>query len=413
MEPSREGVAQLLTEAYRGRTKVRCTITLTADERPSDRAFRFLMCRRPAPLPMTSRNEVQVSRPNSNKPRVHSQSVSLPQTDRGSRAGMPLHPTDEKAGMSSLNAARCEAVIMWSAEREARLRSEAIAWLTVRTQGGMNALTTDDIRDFTFEGERFRLLDRQRGITKPAGLAFALSIRTVWRPEGTERPYDDAIGGDGFIRYKWRGNDPDQADNRALRAAMFAGQPLIWFWGVGTGLYQAIFPIYLVDEEPNDQQFVVATDGLQHLKLRGSPIEETLRRYLRSETLRRLHQPVFRGMIMRAYEGSCAVCSLRHSELLDAAHIVPDRHELGVAAIRNGLALCKIHHAAYDAGILGVRPDLIVQIRGDILEETDGPLLEYGLKALHGQRLRVVPNIRRERPDGDLLALRYDQFRAS
>ena len=27
-------------------------------------------------------------------------------------------------------------------------------------------------------------------------------------------------------------------------------------------------------------------------------------------------------------------------------------------AVRNGLALCKIHHAAFDANILGVRPDL-------------------------------------------------------
>jgi putative restriction endonuclease len=268
----------------------------------------------------------------------------------------------------------------------------------------MNALTTEDIKDFRFEGERFRLLDAQRGITKPATLGSALSIRTVWRPEGADRPYDDGIGADGLYRYKYRENDPDNAENRALRAAMDAHQPLIWFWGVGSALYQAIFPVYLLDEERNDQQFVVATDGLQHLKPLGSPIEETLRRYMRGETLRRLHQPVFRGMVMRAYDGSCAVCSLKHPELLDAAHIVPDRHEL---------ALCKIHHAAYDAGILGVRPDLIVQIRGDILEETDGPLLEFGLKALHGQHLRVVPKIRRERPDGNLLAVRYDQFLAS
>ena len=44
--------------------------------------------------------------------------------------------------------------------------------------------------------------------------------------------------------------------------------------------------------------------------------------------------------------------------------------------MRNGLALCKIHHAAYDSRILGVSPDLVVQIRADILDETDGPLLE-------------------------------------
>lgn len=301
---------------------------------------------------------------------------------------------------------------MWSAERDARLRAEAMAWLTVRTQDGLNALNTEEIGEFTFDGERFRLMDPQRGIRKPALLDSALSIRTVWRPRGSDRPYDDAINADGLFRYKWRGDDPNHADNRALRASMLAGRPLIWFWGVGTALYQAIFPIYLIGEEDEHQQFVVATDGLQHLSTTESPIEEVLRGYLRSETLRRLHQPVFRGMVMRAYETSCAVCALRHAELLDAAHIVPDRHELGVAAVRNGLALCKIHHAAYDVRILGVRPDLVVQIREDILKETDGPLLEHGLKALHGQPLRVVPSSRHERPDERLLTWRYERFRA-
>ena len=67
-------------------------------------------------------------------------------------------------------------------------------------------------------------MDPQRGIRKPAGFASAPSIRTVWRPSGAERPYEDAIGDDGLVRYKWRGDDPDHAENRALRAAMNAGQ---------------------------------------------------------------------------------------------------------------------------------------------------------------------------------------------
>lgn len=189
--------------------------------------------------------------------------------------------------------------------------------------------------------------------------------------------------------------------------------PLIWFWGVGVALYKPIFPIYLIDEEAAAQQFVVATDGLQHLEATGSQVEEVLRRYLRGETIRRLHQPVFRSMVMRAYQHQCCVCRLRHGALLDAAHIVEDRHELGHAAVRNGLALCKIHHAAYDAGILGVTPKLQVRIRSDILLETDGPLLEYGLKSLHGQSLRFVPKSRREAPDPDLLEIHYQRFRSA
>lgn len=303
---------------------------------------------------------------------------------------------------------------MWSLEKDARLRREAMAWLTIRSHDGADALSSDEIlNDFLFDGERFSLMDRQRGIRKPAVLGSALSIRTVWRPTGAERPYDDAVGPDGLIRYKWRGDDPDHAENRALRAAMLAEQPLIWFWGVGQAMYQPIFPMYLVGEEREQQQFVVATDGLQRLQPADSPMEEVMRRYLRTETTRRVHQPVFRGMVMRAYETQCAVCSLRHASLLDAAHIVEDGHELGIASVRNGMALCKIHHAAYDTGILGVRPDLVVEIRADILDEVDGPLLEHGIKALHGQPLRVVPRSRSERPAADLLQLHYDRFRAA
>lgn len=301
---------------------------------------------------------------------------------------------------------------MWSTEDQAALRVEAMQWLASRTDDGALPLTSEEIGEFRFRGEPMPLMDRQRGIRKPATFDAALSIRTVWRPEGAARPYDDDLGEDGLIRYKWRGDDPDHAENRALRRAMVSGVPLIWFWGVGTALYTAIYPVFLIDEERTSHQFVVATDGLQHLRPSETPMEEVLRRYARSESIRRLHQPVFRSMVMRAYDNQCAVCSLRHPVLLDAAHIVEDRHELGAAAIRNGLALCKIHHAAYDAGILGVNPDLGVEIRPDILDEVDGPLLEHGIKALHGQDLRVVPRRRNERPDHQLLTIHYERFLA-
>lgn len=302
---------------------------------------------------------------------------------------------------------------MWPEEKQQRLREAALEWLSVRTHDGLYPLTHEDIAEFGFEGERFRLMDPQRGIRKPAVFSSALSIRTVWRPTGADRPYDDEVGAHGLMVYKWRGDDPDHAENRALRAAMDATAPLIWFWGVGPGLYQVVFPVYLVGEDRSRQEFTVATDGLQHLRPTERPVEEVLRRYFLSQTVQRLHQPVFRAMVMRAYENTCAVCSLRHPVLLDAAHIVEDKHPEGIAAVTNGLALCKIHHASYDAGIVGVRPDLVIEVRSDILDEVDGPLLEHGIKGLHGQRLRMVPRSRREQPSEALLAMHYERFRAT
>ena len=171
--------------------------------------------------------------------------------------------------------------------------------------------------------------------------------------------------------------------------------------------------MYLLWEEPEQQQFVIDPDVARGLVSPGGHVDEHVRRYIVRETKQRLHQPVFRATVLRAYETRCAVCALRHSELLDAAHIVPDREEAGIAAVRNGLALCKIHHAAYDSFVLGIRPDLVVEIRADLLEEIDGPMLEHGLKGRHGQRVMVVPKVRAERPDRDLLDERYTAFRSA
>jgi len=296
---------------------------------------------------------------------------------------------------------------------DARLRREAMAWLTVRTNDGLDPISTADLLDFEISGRRFRLMDAQRGIRKPAELEAALSIRTVYRSEGATRPYEDSAGPEGLLRYKWRGSQADHPENRALRAAMVAGVPLIWFLGVGPGMYQPVFPVFLVGEEQESQQFVLDPIAAAGLVRPDSPVEDAVRRYILRETRQRVHQPVFRATVMRAYGTRCAVCALAHTQLLDAAHIIPDSHEDGVASVRNGLALCKIHHAAYDSNILGIRPDLVVQIKSDLLDEVDGPMLQHGLKERHNQRLMVLPRVRAERPGAEFLEFRYDLFRSA
>lgn len=302
----------------------------------------------------------------------------------------------------------------WSGDDfDARLRREAMAWLTIRTNDGLDPISRQDLLDFTIDGKMFRLMDPTRGIRKPRELSSALSISTTYRAPGAKRPYEDQVGSDGLLRYKWSTTDPNNMDNRGLRAAMNEGVPLIWFYGVGPSLFQPIYPVFIVGEEPDEHQFVIATEVARDLHRPDSQAEEQLRRYVVAETKRRLHQPVFRATVMRAYETRCAVCALGHSELLDAAHIVPDSHEAGIASVTNGLALCKIHHAAYDVNILGITPDQVVEIRKDLLDEIDGPMLEHGLKERHGQKLMVVPPARNERPDRELLAISYEHFRSA
>lgn len=299
---------------------------------------------------------------------------------------------------------------MLSLEDEARLRREAMAWLTIRTNDGADAISRHDLTTFTFGGRRLTLIDQGRGIRKPRDCRAALTIMTVFTQAGQDRPYDDVAGPDGLPRYKMRADARSDADNRAVRSAMEQRVPVIWLVGVAAGLFQTIFPVFVVGEEASANQFVLAYDPAQTLPIPDSPLEEVIRRYVLRETRQRLHQPVFRSMVMQAYDTTCAVCALRQGPLLDAAHIVDDADQAGVAAVRNGLALCKIHHAAYDVGILGISPNYQVLIRDDMLAEVDGPLFEHGIKGLHGEQLRMVPLRRGDRPSRELLAWRFDHF---
>ncbi|MFQ5557209.1 MAG: HNH endonuclease, partial [Acidimicrobiales bacterium] len=109
--------------------------------------------------------------------------------------------------------------------------------------------------------------------------------------------------------------------------------------------------------------------------------DEAERRFHYRLTRQRLDQATFRVKVLTAYRTTCAMCRLRHGEFLDAAHIVPHA-EQGPSTVTNGLALCKIHHAAYDRDIVGVRPDRVIRLRNDLLDETDGPMLRDGLQGL-------------------------------
>jgi len=114
--------------------------------------------------------------------------------------------------------------------------------------------------------------------------------------------------------------------------------------------------------------------------------------------------------VLRAYQQCCAICRLRYDQLLEAAHILPDGHPLGEPVIPNGLALCKLHHAAFDSYIIGVTPDLEVKVRGDVLAEIDGPMLQHGLQGFQNRRIHV-PRADNLKPHRDYLAERYDLFR--
>jgi putative restriction endonuclease len=192
---------------------------------------------------------------------------------------------------------------------------------------------------------------------------------------------------------------------------MVAARPLAYFVGVGRGLYVPRYPVWLVGEDRANPQFSVAVDEAQR-EIDLTATDLVVRDWVLRLTKSRLHQPVFRARVLRAYAESCSMCRLRHAELLDAAHILPDGHPRGDPVVPNGISLCKIHHAAFDNNILGVRPDLVIQVQPKVLAEVDGPMLRYGLQEMAGSRL-TIPRERNAQPDPERLEERYSEFQAA
>jgi putative restriction endonuclease len=117
---------------------------------------------------------------------------------------------------------------------------------------------------------------------------------------------------------------------------------------------------------------------------------------------------LFRDAVLSAYGGRC---HLPETRLLDAAHIIMDADEqLGQPIVSNGLPLTKIHHAAFDAHLIGVDPDYRIHVSDRLLDLHDGPFLELGLKGIAGT-LIDRPRRLEDLPDRDRLALRFEQFK--
>jgi putative restriction endonuclease len=298
------------------------------------------------------------------------------------------------------------------------VRLAAFAFLDEQRRAGAELLARSVLAaGFSFQGHRVPLLGPQ-GIFKPSICSLPLSITTVPAREGQHRPYDDAFGEDGLLRYRYRGPEerpePDHADNAGLRRAQRLRTPLIYFHGIVAGRYAAEYPVYIVGDDRARQTFTVTVDEHRFAAL-GNVADESAetiirRRYATRLVQHRLHQQAFRERVLDAYRRHCAVCRLKRDQLLEAAHIVGDSDERGLPTVTNGIALCSLHHAAFDAHLIAVRPDYHVEVREDVLHETDGPMLVHGLQGFNGQ-LIGLPRVEREWPDRERLEARYELFR--
>jgi hypothetical protein len=124
---------------------------------------------------------------------------------------------------------------------------------------------------------------------------------------------------------------------------------------------------------------------------------------LRERAVREIMQPIrdkrFSLLVKKAYGQRCAACGIQ-LDLIEAAHIDPVEDPISTDETQNGIALCALHHLAYDTNLMDIRADGTIAINERRREQLARMIRDEGLADFHsGLRKRILfPENHEERP---------------
>lgn len=108
---------------------------------------------------------------------------------------------------------------------------------------------------------------------------------------------------------------------------------------------------------------ILKAASIQPSSISESEIENVTgpRRKAIQSVIRTLRDTSFRERVLTAYGHRCAMCGLQ-LELVEAAHIVPVSEPASTDETCNGVALCALHHRAYDRAFVAIANDYHVWV---------------------------------------------------
>jgi len=118
-----------------------------------------------------------------------------------------------------------------------------------------------------------------------------------------------------------------------------------------------------------------------------------------SQIVRKYRAHDFRRRVLSAYGHQCAACGVQ-LELIDAAHILPVAEPGSTDETTNGIAFCKLHHAAYDRNLLSFDHRYRIEVSSAQIDRLTESNLIGGLRQFQ-RNLRdaiILPADRRDYP---------------
>ena len=273
------------------------------------------------------------------------------------------------------------------------------------------------VRGFPFPGGRIMLASQALGIFKPRQMDRVLSIKTVVPRAGRGAQYADQVADgseNGMWVYDMREHSPAHPQNQWLKTAWMEGLPLLYLRGLAPAVYLPSFPVYVTDWDAGAGQ-VRVTLGLectsQQDLVEPALMGRELSRYTYGRMQNRVSAACFRVDVLEAYQDTCALSGLARPQLVDAVPIAQGGSG-GHLAVTEGLCMSRLHHAAFDANLLGIDPDGRVHLSERLDTYANGDPFVRNLMSVAGRRI-AVPEAPEFQPNRDLLAARFEQFQAN
>lgn len=169
---------------------------------------------------------------------------------------------------------------------------------------------------------------------------------------------------------------------------------------------QNLEPLHDFGQSPKDLAILSNIAQNPEINEADIQIQNTVRKTIVVSVSKKLRDVSFGKRVLTAYSFHCAICGIQ-LRLVEAAHIIPVSHENSTDETRNGLALCALHHKAYDQALITIIDDYSIQINRNKTTELQKQKLSDGL-AKFSQDLRpiiILPPAVSDRPHAEYIRI--------